>query len=116
MRSGHFRNWHKTDVDLAIINVRSWGAIQTSEQLSIETDSMKAIVAAWRDSRPAAQRWPPRSRGKADLRKVLTELCPDGKFSESDTNEIYLTVGCIIGQWSAEENRLDIAPLAKTFR
>ena len=54
-------------------------------------------------------------RGKADLQKVLTELCPDAQFSASDTNEIYLQLACIIGQWSAEENRLDIAPLAKTF-
>ena len=55
------------------------------------------------------------SRGKADLRKLLIELCPDAQFSASDTNEIYLQLACIIGQWSAEENRLDIAPLAKTF-
>ena len=54
-------------------------------------------------------------RGKADLQEVLTELCPDAQFSASDTNEIYLQLACIIGQWSAEENRLDIAPLAKTF-
>jgi hypothetical protein len=54
-------------------------------------------------------------RGKADLQKVLTELCPDAQFSASDTNEIYMQLACIIGQWSAEENRLDIAPLAKTF-
>ena len=54
-------------------------------------------------------------RGKADLQKVLTELCPDAQFSASDTNEIYLQLASIIGQWSAEENRLDIAPLAKTF-
>jgi hypothetical protein len=54
-------------------------------------------------------------RGKADLQKVLTELCPDAQFSASDTNEIYLQLASIIGQWSAEENRLDIAPVAKTF-
>ena len=54
-------------------------------------------------------------RGKADLRKLLIELCPDRKFSEADTNEIYGRLGRIIGQWSAEEARLDIAPLAKTL-
>jgi hypothetical protein len=54
-------------------------------------------------------------RGKADLGKALTELCPDGKFSASDTNEIYGRLGQIIGQWSAEKDRLDIAPLIKTF-
>ena len=54
-------------------------------------------------------------RGKAELRKALTELCPDGDFSEADTNRIYAWLGQIIWQWSAETNRLDIAPLAKTF-
>jgi hypothetical protein len=51
----------------------------------------------------------------ADLRQVLVELCPDGKFSESYTEELYLRLARIIGQWSAEDNRLDIAPLAQTF-
>jgi hypothetical protein len=54
-------------------------------------------------------------RGKADLRNVLAQLCPDGKFSESDINKFYGRLAQIIGQWSAEDNRLDIAPLAKTF-
>jgi hypothetical protein len=52
---------------------------------------------------------------EADLRNVLVELCPDGKFSESDISEFYGRLAQIIGQWSAEDNRLDIAPLAKTF-
>jgi hypothetical protein len=52
---------------------------------------------------------------EADLRNVLAQLCPDGKFSESYTEELYLRLARIIGQWSAEDNRLDIAPLAKTF-
>jgi hypothetical protein len=51
----------------------------------------------------------------ADLQHVLVELCPDGKFSESDISEFYGRLKQIIGQWSAEDNRLDIAPLAKTF-
>jgi hypothetical protein len=46
---------------------------------------------------------------------VLAQLCPDGKFSESDTREFYRRLAQIIGRWSAEDNRLDIAPLAKTF-
>src|SRR5260370_28660265 len=54
-------------------------------------------------------------RGKAELRKVLIELCPDGNFSEADTNEIYGRLERIIGQWSADTNRLDVAPLPKTF-
>jgi hypothetical protein len=52
---------------------------------------------------------------QADLRNVLAQLCPDGRFSEADTNEIYWRLGRIIGRWSAEEDRLDIAPLVKTF-
>jgi hypothetical protein len=42
-------------------------------------------------------------------------LCPNGKFSESDFSEFYGWLAQIIGHWSAEDNRLDIAPLAKTF-
>lgn len=55
------------------------------------------------------------ARGKADLRKVLLELCPDAQFCASDTNEVYRRLARIIGRWSAEEDRLDIAPLIKTF-
>jgi hypothetical protein len=51
----------------------------------------------------------------ADLRNVLMELCPEGDFSESDTKKFYGRLGRIIGQWSAERDRLDISPLAKTF-
>jgi hypothetical protein len=54
-------------------------------------------------------------RSKAELGNVLVELCPDGDFGESDTTEFYRELGGIIGQWSAEHDRLDISPLAKTF-
>jgi hypothetical protein len=54
-------------------------------------------------------------RSKADLRNVLAQLCPDGKFSESDISEFYRRLARIIGQWSAEDDRLDIAPLVKTI-
>jgi hypothetical protein len=46
---------------------------------------------------------------------VLAQLCPDWKFSESDIREFYGRLAEVIGQWSAEDNRLDISPLAKTF-
>jgi hypothetical protein len=46
---------------------------------------------------------------------VLAQLCSDGKFSESDASEFYGRLGRIIGLWSAEHDRLDIARLAKTF-
>jgi hypothetical protein len=52
---------------------------------------------------------------QADLRNVLAQLCPDGKFSESDVEACYWRLARIIGEWSAEDNRLDIAPLAQTF-
>jgi hypothetical protein len=53
--------------------------------------------------------------GKVDLRRVLHELCPGADFSESDIQEFYRRLGRIIGQWSAEHSRLDIAPLVKTL-
>lgn len=46
---------------------------------------------------------------------MLAQLCPDRKFGECDISEFYPRLARIIGQWSAEENRLDIAPLAQTF-
>jgi hypothetical protein len=52
-------------------------------------------------------------RGKADLGNVLAALCPGREFSESDTDEFYSRLGRIIGQWSAEYCRPDIAPIAK---
>jgi hypothetical protein len=52
-------------------------------------------------------------RTEADLRNVLAELCPDGDFSESDTKEFYRRLARIIGQWSAEHDRPDIAPIVK---
>src|SRR5215216_3440478 len=52
---------------------------------------------------------------QADLRNVLVQLCPDWKFSESDVETCYWRLARIIGQWSAEDNRLDIAPLVQTF-
>src|SRR5258706_15775975 len=53
---------------------------------------------------------------QADLRDVLVQLCPDWKFSESDVETCYWRLARIIGQWSAEHDRLDIGPLAKTIR
>jgi hypothetical protein len=54
-------------------------------------------------------------RGRADLQKLLTALCPDREFSASDVAEYHRRLGEIIGRWSADANRLDIAPLVKTF-
>ena len=44
---------------------------------------------------------------------MLVELCPEADFSESYTEELHSRLGSIIGQWSAEQNRPDIAPIAK---
>jgi hypothetical protein len=52
---------------------------------------------------------------EAELGNVLSQLCPDRKFSETDTKTFYRQMARIIGQWSAEHDRLDIAPLAKTI-
>src|SRR6266481_5799856 len=49
------------------------------------------------------------------LANVLAQLCPEAKFSESDISEFYRRLARIIGQWSAEDDRLDIAPLVKTI-
>ena len=46
---------------------------------------------------------------------MLIELCPDAQFSASDMGAVHGRLGRIIGRRSAEDNRLDIAPLAKTF-
>src|SRR5229473_3414933 len=54
-------------------------------------------------------------RIKADFRKVLAELCPEGDFSKPDTKAFYGRLGRIIGQWCAEHDRPDIEPLAKTL-
>jgi hypothetical protein len=54
-------------------------------------------------------------KSNAELGKVLAELCPEAKFSQPDTNEVYWRLGRMIGQWSAEDGRLDIAPLTETF-
>jgi len=49
------------------------------------------------------------------LRMCWLNCAPRGKFSESDISKFYGRLAQIIGQWSAEDNRLYIAPLAKTF-
>jgi hypothetical protein len=50
---------------------------------------------------------------QADLRNVLVELCPEGDFNESDSKEFYRRLARIIGHWSAEHDRPDIAPIVK---
>ena len=50
---------------------------------------------------------------QAELGNVLAQLCPDGKFSECDISEFYGRLKQIIGQWSAEHDRPDIAPIVK---
>ena len=54
-------------------------------------------------------------RSEADLRHVLVGLCPGVNFNKSNVDECYWQLGRIIGQWSAEQDRPDISPLAKTF-
>jgi hypothetical protein len=44
---------------------------------------------------------------------VLVELCTEADFSESYTEEFHRRLGRIIGQWSAEQDRPEIAPIAR---
>jgi hypothetical protein len=51
---------------------------------------------------------PPRT--EADLRTVLTQLCPAEHLGKSNIKEFHGRLGIMIGQWSAEQARLDISP------
>ena len=57
----------------------------------------------------------PRVLSEADLRDVLADLCPQTVFTKSDVEVFYSKLKYILGLWSAEHDRLDIAPLVKTF-
>ena len=57
----------------------------------------------------------PRVLTEADLRDLLADLCPQTVFAKSDVELFYSKLKYILGLWSAEHDRLDIAPLAKTF-
>jgi hypothetical protein len=57
----------------------------------------------------------PRVLSEADLRDLLAELCPQTVFAKSDVELFYSKLKYILGLWSAEHDRLDIAPLVKTF-
>src|SRR6266481_7507457 len=57
----------------------------------------------------------PRVLSEADLRDVLADLCPQTVFAKSDVEVFYSRLKYILGLWSAEHDRLDIAPLVKTF-
>ncbi len=46
---------------------------------------------------------------------MLAGLCPQTVFAESDVEVFYSKLKYILGLWSAEHDRLDIAPLVKTF-
>ena len=57
----------------------------------------------------------PRVLSEEDLRDVLADLCPQTVFAKSDVEVFYTKLMFILGLWSAEHDRLDIAPLAKTI-
>src|SRR5436305_10882102 len=54
-------------------------------------------------------------RKEAVFRTVLVELCPERDFIQLESKAFYDQFRSIIGQWSAEQDRLDISPLVKTF-
>jgi len=43
-------------------------------------------------------------------------MCPDEHLGKSNIKEFHGRLGIMIGQWSAEQARLDISPLVKTLR
>ena len=56
----------------------------------------------------------PRVLSEADLRDVLADLCPQTVFAKSDVEVFYSKLKYILGLWSAEHDRLDIAPSPKS--
>jgi hypothetical protein len=54
-------------------------------------------------------------RNEAVFRTVLVELCPERDFTQLESKAFYDQFRSIIGRWSAEQDRLDISPLVKTF-
>jgi hypothetical protein len=54
-------------------------------------------------------------RNKEALRIVLAELCPEAEPSKFDVEEFHGRLGEVIGQWSAEQARLDTSPLMRTL-
>jgi hypothetical protein len=42
---------------------------------------------------------------------VLEQLCPEVSFDKIQIHKIYIEIGRLHGRWSAEQSRLDIAPL-----
>ena len=54
-------------------------------------------------------------RTEAELGKVLKESCPEAEFSASEIGELYLRLGAIIGQWSAEQSRLNALSVARAL-
>jgi hypothetical protein len=50
-------------------------------------------------------------RSETELGEVLGQLCPEATFEQAEIHEIYVELGRLHGCWSAEQTRLDIAPL-----
>ena len=54
-------------------------------------------------------------RTEAELGKVLKDLCPEAEFSASAVKRLYWRLGAIVGQWSAEQNRLNTLSVARAL-
>jgi hypothetical protein len=54
-------------------------------------------------------------RAEGELKRVLCELGLAQVFDEAAAHELYWKLGAIIGQWSAEQERLEVSPVAKAL-
>ncbi len=50
-------------------------------------------------------------RQELELKRVLSELCPDTIFDDAVVNRHYLTLASLIGGWLAERSRLETSPV-----
>jgi hypothetical protein len=55
-------------------------------------------------------------RDEGELRTVLCNLGVAQVFDEAAAHQLYLKLGAIIGQWSSEQERLEVSPVAKALR
>jgi hypothetical protein len=55
-------------------------------------------------------------RAEGELRRVFCDLALAQVFDEAAAHELYGKLGEIIGQWSREQERLEVSPVADAFR
>jgi hypothetical protein len=55
-------------------------------------------------------------RTEGELKSVLSDLGLEQVLDDAATHQLYWKLGAIIGQWSREQERLEVSPVAKAFR